>query len=306
MMSYWANAFASGGSTAWVFAGSLASGGPIFWEVDLRTRRSIPRGPLAVSYHGETEGWYWDAAGAIYLIDGPRFRRVDPFTGSDQILYDLSTDPRFDNCVLWQPHSSPSGRTHSATVQRRVPDGPYPNIGTVVFHDGVLDYFEAHGLLDESTVVGDDWVCIRETPEGQKGEDNRVIHLRTRETRLIKDAERALGHSDAGTDWMVGEADKPDPGQCGWWDLTQPLTPGRFHPLFDTLNMGYVSVRGDRILHSSDLELRLIDRLSGTITPLYAHGGGTAYDDRVKANLDPSGTLACYMSGGQIYLLPLP
>jgi len=305
MMSYWANAFRADASRAYVFAGSLASGGPIFWEVDLASRRSIPRGPLALPYRGETEGWYWDLQGRILLYDGPRFRRVDPFTNEGEVLYDLSADPRFADCQVWQPHSSLSGRTHSATVQRRVSDGPYPNIGTVVFHDGVLDYFEAHGTLDESHLIGDDWVDIHETPEGQQGEDNRVIHLRTRDTRLIKDAERALGHSDAGSDWMVGEADKPDPGQCGWWDLTQPLTPGRFHPLFTTLNMGYVAVHGTTILHSSDTDLRLIDRDSGQVQTLYAHGGGTAYDDRVKASFSPDGSLVCYMVGGQVYLLQL-
>lgn len=304
MMSYWANAWVEGNSI-WVFCGH-EDGLPRFFIIGPSSGSVERRGNMNIPYRGETEGWYWDREGWVYLYDGPRFRRVNPRTGADDIIYDISEVqgiPR--NTVLWQPHSSDDGQTHSATVLQRVDVGSYPKIGTVLCRFGKVDYFPAQGVLDESALTSDGaYLIIKEN------EDNRIITLATRDTRHIADRERAMGHSDCGAGWVVGEADKPDPGMCGWWDLNGPLNPERFHSLFQTLNMGYVSVRGERILHSSETQLRLVDRQTGAITTLMDHGAGLAYDDRAKGNLSPCGRVVCFMSsfGGprrDVYLLIL-
>jgi hypothetical protein len=75
------------------------------------------------------------------------------------------------------------------------------------------------------------------------------------------------------------------------------LTLDRRRTLFTTWNMGYVSLRGGRCLHSDATHLSLVDLESGQRTPLVAHGNvGNDYDSRVKANLDPTGRVACYMT----------
>lgn len=314
MMSYWANAWVDTDGSIVVFCGH-ESGHPQFFRVGPDPRVVQRLGDLGVPYRGETEGWYFGADGSLYVYDGPRFRRINPFKGKDEVLYDISTVQGIPTgTILWQPHSSRDGRVHSATVQQVVSDGPYPKIGTVVCRFGEVEYYPAKGKLDESALSGDGTYLIikegydRGLPE--LSEDNRIINLSTRNTRYILDAERAIGHSDCGSSFVVGEADKPDPGMCGWWDLNGPLNIERFHPLFETLNMGYIAVSGERILHSGPTQLRLIDRHTGAQTTLLDHGGGTAYDERVKANLSPDGRVACFMSsfGGprqDVYLLIL-
>lgn len=276
-----------------VFCGT--DDGPRFFKVDL-TSGEVQRLGRCVVYGGETEGWSWDGTRRIHLCEGPRFHRVNPFDqADDQVLFDISEDSQFAHCDLWQPHSSDDGQTHSATVRRIVSDGAYPKIGTVVFKRGSQIFFDAHGTLDESQVTRDGrYVVIKENTDGS-GDDNRIINLETRETRLLRDLERAVGHSDCGASVVIGEADKPDPGACVLWHLDRLNEgPGL---LFLTTNMGYVSYRAGVCLHSGETQLSLVNLNGDGLTPIAAHGSiGSDYDNRVKANLDASGRVACFMS----------
>jgi len=300
MYSYWPNAWIDGDSVV-VFVGH-ADGRPRFFRVHARTGTVERLGPC-LSYTGTAEGWYWDAEGWIYLCDGPRLRRVNPFDGQDRIVFDISdTQP---GCVLWQAHSSDDGQVHSATVQRVVENGTWPKIGTVVCRNGRQEFLPARGVLDESQVTPDGaFLVIKED------DDNRIITLATGEERMLRDADGAVGHSDCGPGIVVGEANLPEPGACVLWDLRQPLSLDRRATLFTTWNMGYVSLRGGRCLHSDATHLSLVDLGNGQRTPVIAHGcASTDYDSRVKANLDPTGRVACYMTnaGGRfdVWLLPL-
>jgi hypothetical protein len=238
----------------------------------------------------------------VYLLEGPRLRRVNPFSGDDRVIFDISDE--HPGCVLWQSHSSDSGQTHSATVKRIVTDGAYPAIGTVVFRHGRQEYFPAQGQLDESALAGDGWLVIKED------DDNRIINLTTRETRLIRDRERALGHSDCGPDFCVGEADKPDPGACVLWDLRDLNSGPKI--LFLTTGMGHISVRNGVCLLSDEKYLGLVPLVGPRgAYPFLEHGMiGTDYDHQVFANLDPSGRIVAFMSnrGGRmdLYLAPVP
>ena len=294
MMSYWANAWVSG-PFAYVFAGSVLSGGPQFFAVDLESGAVSRLGPM-VPYGGETEGWEWLPDGRVQLFHGPQLRRVNPFTGADQLVFDVSE--RFPGHTLWQPHASPSGRTISATLK----DPDWQKVATVVWQDGTLHHYPKEGTLDESSLCGDEWVVIK---QGDGGEDNCVITIATGEERWIDDHDRAIGHSDCWPPYLVGEADKPDPGGCGVWDL-RDLS---FRFLFPTLNMGYISAKAGRYLHSDDTHISLLDIQTGERTPILEHGAGVSpgmpnyYDDRVKANLSPCGRIACYMLRGSVYIV---
>lgn len=296
MYSYWPNSWVYG-HKAVVFVGH-ADGHPRFFSVHLETGAVERLGPM-LGYTGTSEGWCWDPLGWVYLVDGTKLMRVSPFTNEAQVVFDVAaTHPGH---VLWQTHSSDDGRVHSATLLQVMPEGSWPRVGTVLCRDGQQTYYPALQPLDESAITPDGaYLVIKE------GDDNRVITVATGEERMIKDAERALGHSDCGPGYMVGEADKPDPGMCGVWNLGGPLTLERFQPLFQTWNMGYVSVRRGRILHSSDTHLRLIDIDTGAATELLDHGvRSNNYDERVKANLDHSGRVATYMANGRVYILVL-
>lgn len=279
--SYWSNAFIRDGS-AFVFAGHV-DGRPRFFRVDLETG-GVERLGALVGYGGTAEGWYWDRRGRLMLCDGPRLRRIDPFGRADDVVLDISdTHP---GCRLWQAHSSDDGLVHSATVERITTDGPYQRIGTVASRPGWRTVFPSFGVLDESQVDRSGaYLIIKED------HDNRIITLATGETRTIRNAEGALGHSDCGHGFIVGEDDQI--GACVWIDL-QDLSDLR---LFSTWNMGYVSVRGDRCLLSDRTHLSLVALDGSGVTPVVAHGMvGEGYDFQVKANLDPTGRIACYMS----------
>lgn len=301
--SYWSQCWVSDrDSSIYVFVGH-ADGWPRFFRLDQTTGAITRLGPMlsySYAYQGTGEGWSWDADGWIYLCDGPLLRRVNPFTGEDLVVLDISAD--HPGCDLWQAHSSDDGQTHSATVRRIVDEGKYPHLGTVVSRRGQQEYYPAIGELDESIITSDGAFLLI-----QEGNDNRIITLETRETRWLRQDEGAVGHVDVGPGFVVGEDDAH--GACVLWDLRQPLTPGRRRTLFLTWNMGYVSVRAGRCLHSGDTHLSLVNLDGSGVTPLVEHGGGAAYDERVKANLSPCGRVACWVSNlsdqMDAYLLPL-
>lgn len=291
MMSDRANAYIDR-ETAFVFCGTV--GGPRMFSVDLQSGGVTYEGPLPFS--GETEGWYWTPDGRIGMPFGSQLLSVDPFDLTDvRVLLDINDMPGHD---LWQPHSSDDGRTHSATVREIVNSGPYPYIGTVIQGPHGRRFESARGRLDESQVTRDgSHVVIK-----QNGEDNRIITLATGEAWDLADGDGAIGHSDCGPGFIVGESNLPGPGRCVKLDLhTHERT-----DLFVTDNMGYVSVRGGMCLHSGDTHLSLVALDGSGVMPLIEHGGGSAYDDRVKASLDPTGRVATFMRDGAVYLLEMP
>lgn len=308
MYSYWSNAVTLDGFT-YVFCGR-SDGLPLFFKANLETG-AVMRLPVALPYRGTTEGWYWDAAGWLYIIDGPRFRHVNPFTGEDQIVFDITgTHP---GCDLWQAHSSDDGRVHSATVRQIVSEGAYPAIGTVVCINGAQTFYPAGAKLDESIITTDGRYLLI-----QENNDLIVMDLVTGEMRSVADADGALAHIDCGPSYAVGEADKPDPQSCVFMDLRKPLTLNNRIELFHTSNMGHVSVKQGRCIVSDTEHISLVALNGSGVTPLIAHGmvipPGTPewekYDFQVKANLDPSGRLATYMTNNgtdrqDVYLLVL-
>lgn len=296
MYAYWPNAYVRG-DTVFVFAGH-ADGRPRFFKIDLASGAVDPLGAI-MGYGGTSEGWYWNREGRIYVCDGPRLRRVNPFDpNEDDVVMDIGA--MFQGCRLWQAHSSDDGVTHSATVEQIVEDGPYPRLGTVVQHRGSLNFYGAEGRLDESQVTrSGSHVVI------QENDDNRVVDVATGDVRLLRDEDGAVAHADVGETIVLGEDNWA--GACVLWDLLQPLTPDRKRILFRTSNMGHVSLRNGRCLLSDDDHIGLVALDGSGVTWLLPHGQQvTTYDTQVQANLDPTGRVACYISNGAIHLLELP
>ncbi len=293
MYSYWANSWISG-ATIDVFAGH-ADGTVHFFSVEKDTG-AVQRLGALLPYAGTGEGWYWDAEGWVYLCEGPRLRRVNPFTGENRVVMDVSA--RFPGCDIWQGHSSDDGQAHSATLRQVTSDGPYLNLGTVIQHSSsAWDFFARKGVLDESQIdASGRHLIIKED------DDNRIITLATGDERTIRNVDGALGHSDCGDGFAVGENDQA--GACVYLDLATLEQ----RELFKTWDQGYVAVRGQRCVHSGAETIDLVALDGSGLTPLTEHGAnaGNDYDRRVKANLDPTGAVATYMVDGVVYLLILP
>lgn len=295
MYSYWSNAWIASNTTVWIFAGHV-DGRARFFLVDPRDG-DAQEANVSVSFGGTTEGWSWDSGGRIYLCDGPRLLRVNPFTGDEQVVLDISST--FGGCRLWQSHSTDDGRSHCATVEQPTNDGPYRRLGTVAVRDGRISFYEATGDLDESQVT-EQWLIIKETRALKL--DNRVINLDTGADYWLLDENGAVGHSDCDGGVLVGEDDYK--GEC----ILRSLHERSWLPLFSTWNMGHISLRRSVCLRS-DHEHGQLQRvaLDGSgLTIVHQHGVVTNdYDRQVRANLDPTGRVACYMANGAIYLLVL-
>lgn len=306
--SYWSNCWIAEG-TYYVFCGT--SNGPAFFAVDRQLGAVTRLGNLA-HVGGETEGWFWLRDGSLIVLAGSQLLRVNPFrTTPSEVLIDLESLGH-PGCDLWQPHSSEDGSTFSATVRRIVSDGKYPNLGTITVRRGTPFYISAEGDLDESHLSGDGRYIIMEERRAEPGNDNRIINLDTRDTRWITDGDGALSHIDCGPDYMVGEADRPDPQCCARIQLDGTLTVASRVELFYTSNMGHVSVRGGRCLLSNRTHLSLVDLNGNGVTPLIEHGMvGDGYDRQVKASWDPTGQVVCFRSNrgtdrDDLFLLEVP
>lgn len=232
------------------------------------------------------------------LCDGPRLRRVNPFSGADEIVLDISaTHP---GCDLWQPHSDDQGLAHSATVRQVVSSGSYPKIGTVVQCPSGRLYWQAIGTLDESHITSDGSFVIIEEDNG-----NRIIDLTNKSEQRLTNAEGALAHIDCGPGYMVGEDDQR--GACTYLDCR---TLER-RVLFNTWSMGHVSVRAGRCLLSGASDLSLVALDGSGVTNLVEHGmiGSGSYDLQVHGNLDATGKVAAWVSNAagrhDLYLLRL-
>jgi hypothetical protein len=292
--SYWSNAWLDERGSAVVFAGHV-DGRARFWRVDLGSGHVTPAA-AEVPFAGTTEGWSWNRDGSIHLIDGARLLLVNPFSGHQATVLDISgTHP---GCRLWQAHAE--GDAYCATVERITSSGPYERIGTVAQWQGQPRFFPAIGRLDESQLTGS-WLVIKEERErdGSWRLDNRVINLATGQEAWVLDEAGALGHSDGEGGLLVGEDDQR--GKCVAWHLASDARVD----LLDTWNMGHVAYRGGRCIVSNETEIREVP-VDGRhpVTTLVAHGAEVRdYDSQVRANLDPTGRVACYMANGSIYLL---
>lgn len=301
--SYYSQVWLSDRGVAHCFVG-VADERPKFFSVDLTKDPPtiFPHGPL-LDYLGTGEGWYYAADGRIYLLNGPRLRRVQPFTGEDQIVFDIGTDPRFAQCDLWQSHSSDDGQTHSATVRRITDSGPYLKLGTIFYRRGAFHLWPPQGELDESQIdATGDFAVIKETRNEQL--TNRIFDFERGVETLITKADGSIGHSDCGAGFLVGEDSQN--GACVRLDMR---TLER-RPLFRSWNVGHLSVRGNRVLVSDATDLRLLDLGGNPLAGPVPHGmTGEGYDHQVFANLDPSGRVAAFVSNrtgrNELYLVVL-
>lgn len=259
-------------------------GKPNFFRVD-PDGSVFRRGPL-INYRGEGEGWYFGPDARVYLIDGPRLRRVNPFGDEDEVVMDISAT--YGNHNLWQAHSSLDGNVHIATVRQNSNDFN-PHVATVISHYGTLHYIEAKGNQDEAHITADGTYGIIEIDN-----NNQIIECASgREVTTIQDADYALSHIDCGVGFMVGE----DNIHGIAWKIDLPSL--RRTELERTWGMGHVSVQNNKCLLSNAGSLMWMDLNGGGLTHILDHGmvgDPNDYEYQVKANLDHTATVALYMT----------
>ena len=182
--------------------------------VDKRSRQ-VQRRPLP-TLTGTGEQWYFSAHSPfdLCITEGARLLRYDVRRQTREVLLDLGHD------LLWQCSSSDDDTVHAGTWR----DGSTgETLGAVVLRLGEKILIPKRDVFDECQIDRSGrYLVIKE------GADNRIIDLDTHTETTVADAGHALGHSDAGFGYAIGEDDyHAQPGAFVRMDLANPLGPSR-------------------------------------------------------------------------------
>jgi hypothetical protein len=127
---------------------------------------------------------------------------------------------------IWQMHSSGDDRVHSFTLRRT---GTWEMLGCVAYREttGQASFFAKKGSFDECQIdKSGRWLLVKE--DAGSIDDNRVIDLQTGSERTLLNPNGAVGHSDSGFGYMVGEDNfHPNPGAVRVWDFNLSLQGGQ-------------------------------------------------------------------------------
>lgn len=293
-MSYWPNINHHAGRDELYVLVSLSDVLTLF-VVDKASLQVARRLPLPFFSTGE--GCYFSLSDPdrIYVPQPNGLVAYNVAIGSSDLVVDVPDARQF--------HSSANGQVHSFSLGNMA----------AVWTRGRLRTIPAFGELDECQIdKSGRWLLIKD------GNDNRIVDLASDDREwLITNAQGAVGHSDMGYGYMVGEDDHAEVGGAfRLWTFTEqgPEKGPIVHTMGDWSQMTrYVShcnaqpgpPEGQRLLFSS-AELGLVSRAIGgdpvpvcpSFTDLNAPGGGEVYWRHTRANLDPLGQFACF-SGNQ-------
>jgi hypothetical protein len=318
--SYWPNINAHRGRDIMrVFLGT--DRGPCWWEIDKCNYQVSPMGPLPVLQNSTAEGWYWDRHNPdiLYCSDDKHLYRYNIEEQNLETVVDITPFQWGGEFALRQWHTS-DNRVHSATVKRVIPDGSWPNIGTIVYDENAPQcqswkYYPKIGVgdLDEAQIDKSGcWLLIKENLDGADGEDNRIIYRASGAERHLMDRDGAAGHSDSGFGYMIAADNWQNQAAWRLW---------RFDPDFEPQGLTVLVTPWEaQVLHVSHCNARRgnfssqIALGSGTIPDLWlfspsslsldgfqtiraiapSMSAGSDYDNLPKANIDPHGLFALW------------
>lgn len=197
---------------------------------------------------------------------------------------------------LWQCHSSNDDLTHSASLQNEA----YGILAWGVKSPYGFQKYDILGEPDECQIDKSGlWLVAKETI----GEDelNRIINISTGNEYQIHDKDGAVGHSDTGFGYVMGEDNQI--GGCVLWRLGAPDVGKRviFGP--NIWNMGYVSFCNAKNAAINDQKCLITTpdslvsvRLDGSGSRIVcsAMTQDQSYEHRAKANLCPLGQFAVW------------
>lgn len=250
--------------------------------------------------------------GIHHTGEGINFSAIDSnilFIGYENLLYKLNISNGNRETVwdvggnkLWQCHTSYDERVHSGTLR----DSNYKDIAWVVLDNGRERRFDLRGNEpDECQITRcGDYLLIKEDNY------NRIIGLRNGQEITIQNEQGALGHSDCGFGFAIGENDySPAAGaldRINFTNMEKQL-------IYSTgiWNMGYVSHTNAR--PNGDNQFCLITTPDDLIHVRFDGSKqgrkvcsnlaeSQKYEHRPKANLCPLGEYAIWTAfvGGQV------
>ena len=298
-MAYWPNVnnHASRGSMH-VFLS--VNGALTLFSISKRTLAVQNLGPLP--FHGTGEGCYWSLSepDVLYVPREKQLLRYNVDSRTEEVACEATTN-------IYHCHSSYDGRVHSMELEG----------GPAVYRNGTFTRWSPRGDFDEVQVdKSGRWLHIKEGPPPAVA-DNRFIDLDTGKEFIILNQDGALGHSDMGFGYAIGEDDQaPAPGAMRLW-LLGPDGPVNRGVVYHWVGWGgmtrYVShchaeARSPDnqmvVFSSADKEhrpraneliaARLNDSLlccaiAPNLVDLNASGGGPEYWRHPRANIDPTG-----------------
>ena len=188
-MSYWPNVNYHAGRPDLLVILSLSDTVTLF-SVDKASGRV--QKVRALPFHVTGEGCYWSfqQPHTIFVPQGNRLVAYDVMSGE-------SRDTVTAASPITQCHSSLDGRVHSFTIAG----------SAGVSRDGAIRVFPPQAAYDECQIdKSGRWLLIKE------GDGNRIVDLDTGKEFVIANAAGAVGHSDMGWGYVVGEEDQSDPG----------------------------------------------------------------------------------------------
>lgn len=304
--SYWSRINNHRNQSTFKVLVGLKDHGPTIFEVDKSSEQVINSHSLfsegSSLFANEADQWYWSAndPDIIYMANNHEFCKVHA-NGFNEVEV-IFTPER--GSFLFQTHSSDDGNTHSATVQ----DDNYKPIGCMVWKNGHQEFYPIQGDYDECQIdTSGDWLTIKQN------NDNRFVNVNNGDWHILNNADGAVGHSDCGNGFIVGEDDMHDPpGRTVKIDLvTGDVTLVYSLTQWDS-GLGHVSVRNDVAIisnaHRENLE-RVNDIIAvpldgsmnwrivaPSLVNLNASGGGSDYKKQPMANIDPVGEYVCWSS----------
>lgn len=276
-----------------LFSVSKINGNPVFVKA------------LGIIHTGE--GLYFSAhkSNILYVNLEHIFYRHNIENGSGEEIYRIDSDK-----YLWQCHSSFDERVHSATYRDK---SNYMMLGAVVYDENKnsLRYFPRKGDFDECQIDrSGKFLVIKET-YSDVGESNRIINLETDEEKIISNNDGAVGHSDSGSGYIIGEVDVNNLPNCVESRVLDNLSRSvQYHGTRWSTGVGHVShtnVHNPSFIvidnASRDVEVPRQNEIiqvkldgSQTFRPLAPNctdldysGGGDDYRKMPKGNLDAYG-----------------
>lgn len=294
-MSYWRNINYHAGRDTFLVALSVEDNLNTF-EISKQTLRVIHQKGLGINHTGE--GIYFSATrhDILYVPLNGALYAVNVFTGDQSLIWAAR-----DGEKLWQIHSSYDETVHSASRQNNL----YQITGWLVNNKGNIESYDLAGEPDECQIdKSGQFLIIKEDNY------NRIININTDEEHFISNEQGAVGHSDCGFGYVLGENDFSQ--YAGALDLIN-LNNQRATLIYSTgiWNMGYVSFTNAKI--TSIINQKCLITTPNQLISVKLDGSGqgkiicpvvesSEYEYRAKANLCPLGEYAIWteLQSGQL------
>lgn len=282
-MSYWRNINQHAGSDILEVCLSINNELTTFM-LDKRSLDVLSERQLGIQHTGEGINYSRKYSDMLYYGMNNEYFKLNTKTGAKELVW-------ISPYNLWQIHMNYNEDIFSGTLK----DDNWNIVGF-----GVNDrLFPLKFKPDECQIdKSGEWLCIKETRDDDKLV-NRFINIKTEAERIIQAEEGAIGHSDCGWGYILGENSFSNlGGAVDFLDLNTGARKLVYHT--GKWNLGYVSLTNARpntserfLVSSADGRLLIIDS-NGKDKQICDLPITDDYPIRPKANQCPNGEYAVW------------